>query len=175
MAWTMTDAARDDDDDDDHFGRAHITWFAAPPLYVLRTTESCPACRTLMHVYTLGCAGYRDRRDPEPTWLFHFLRRIESLPEPVLKRLKAKCGGYFLDREEGSDEIPYLMNHCRCGARLDDDYLHGDVGAAFWPDTPGGYADLKLFLLPIDEPIPIVSSFSIGGDEFLDFDQAGKW
>ena len=29
----------------------------------------------------------------------------------------------------------YLMNHCRCDVRLDDDHLHGDVGAAFWPDT----------------------------------------
>ena len=40
------------------------------------------------------------------------------------------------------------MNHCQCGAKLDDDYLHGDVGAAFWPDTPEGYEEFKLFRLP---------------------------
>ena len=35
------------------------------------------------------------------------------------------------------------MNHCKCGARLDDDYVSGDVGAAFWPDTPDGYGDFE--------------------------------
>jgi len=171
----MIEAEEDYDDDDDHFRRAHITWFAVPPIYVLRTAEYCPECRNPMQVYTLGCAGYEETRDPTPTDLFHFLRSIESLPEPVLKRLKAKCPRYFLDREEGSGEPPYLMNHCGCGAKLGDDYLHGDVGAAFFPDTADGYRDLKLFLLPVDEPIPIVSSFSIGGDECLDFYNVKPW
>ena len=86
----------------------------------------------------------------------------------MLRTLKRKCPSFYLDRE-AEGEPPYLMNHCRCGARLDDDYVSGDVGAAFWPDTPDGYGDFKLHLLTIDEPIPVECSFMLGGGEYLDF------
>jgi hypothetical protein len=168
----MTDAALDDDEDyeDDELGPS----LAIPPLYVLRTVAYCPKCRTAMHVHTLGCAAYHDAEDSRPLEDFHFLRQIESVPETVLTLLKAKCPGYYLDSERRGGRR-YLMNHCPCKARLDDDYLHGDVGAAFWPDTPDGYGDFKLFLLPIDEPIPIIASFTIGGGEYLDYDKAEPW
>jgi hypothetical protein len=173
MACGMTDDD-DDDEDNDHFGVAHITWFAAPPLYLMRAAERCPECGEAMHVYTLGCTGYHERGEHQAVDLFHFLREIESVPADILALLQAKCPGYFYDRTHG-DEPPTLMNHCRCGGKLDDDYLHGDVGAAFFPDTPDGYAAIRLFTLPVDEPIPIVSSFMIGGDEFLDFGKAEPW
>ena len=100
--------------------------------------------------------------------------RDRSVPGSLLALLKSKCPSYYLDQEEG-DERPYLMNHCRCGAKLDDDYVQGDIGAAFWPDTPEGYGDFKLFLLPIDEPIPVESSWMLGGGEYLDVDNAKPW
>jgi hypothetical protein len=167
----MTDVALDDDGDeyeaDDPLGPS----LAMPPLYVLRIAARCPACGQAMHVYTIGCAAYHDAEDRRPIEDFHFLRRIAGVPDEVMELLKAKCTGFFLDEAEYS-ERPYLMNHCRCGAKLDDDYLHGDVGAAFWPDTPDGYGNFQLFLLPIDEPIPTESSYMIGGGEYLDYDHA---
>jgi hypothetical protein len=45
--------------------------------------------------------------------------------------------------------------------------VSGDVGAAFWPDTPEGYRELfALFRLPIDEPIAVESSYMLGGGEY---------
>jgi hypothetical protein len=147
---------------------------ALPPIYLLRTAEGCPECGRAMYVHTLGCHAFRPDDDPRPIEVFHFLHQIESVPEEVMDLLKAKCPGYTLDTtREG--ERPYLMDHCACGAKLDDDYLHGDVGAAFFPDTPEGYGNIKLFLLPIDEAIPVTSSWTIGGDEYLDFDEVQEW
>jgi hypothetical protein len=167
----MSNQAADEDEyEDDDLGPS----LAIPPLYVLRVADSCSECRTAMHVYTLGCVAFHDAEDSRPVDVFHFLRLIRSVPQEVLDLLKQKCPGYFLDREERSPES-YLMNHCRCGARLDDDYLHGDVGAAFWPDTPEGYGHFKLFRLPIDEPTPIECSFMVGGDEYLNFGGAEEW
>lgn len=165
----MTDAIADDDLDDyeeEELGPS----LAMPPLYVLRAADSCPECGQAMHVYALGCTAYHDASfgSTEPIEDFHFLRRITSVPPSVLRVLKRKCPGYFLDQEEG-DERPYLMNHCRCGARLDDDYVSGDVGAAFWPASPAGYGDLKLHQLRIDEPVPVESSYTLGGGEYLDY------
>jgi hypothetical protein len=160
--------------DDDYEEEAPGPSLALPPLYVLRTAERCPECGETIHVYTLGCAAFRDAEDLHPVEDFHFLRCTESLPDQVLALLKARCPGYYLDHtEEG--EPPYLMNHCRCGARLDDDYLYGDVGAAFWPDTPEGYRRFKLFRLPIEEAIPVESSYMLGGGEYLDTDHAEPW
>jgi hypothetical protein len=147
---------------------------ALPPVYVLRTAERCPECRRAMHVHTLGCHSFRHHDDPYPIDDFHFLRQIERVPEEVMSLLKAKCPGYTPDTtREG--ETPYLMDHCACGAKLDDDYLHGDVGAAFRPDTPDGYKHIKLFRLPIDEAIPVTSSWALGGGDYLDYEAAEDW
>lgn len=163
----MTDTMLDDEDyEEEELGPS----LAMPPLYVLRTVARCPECGQAQHVYTLGCPAFQDANfhGAEPIEDFHFLRRIESVPTTVIALLKARCPGYYLDQTK-PDETPYLMNHCPCGAKLDDNFVCGDVGAAFWPDTPEGYGDFKLFRLPIDEPIPIECSYMLGGGEYLDF------
>jgi hypothetical protein len=161
----------DEYDDDEDYGPS----LAYPPLYVLRTADYCPQCRQALHVYTLGCAAFRDAEDGgEPIEQFHFLHYIRSVPEPVLALLKARVPSYYLDQVEDG-EPPYLMNHCPCGAQLDDDYLHGDVGAAFWPDTPEGFAALRLIRLPVAEAIPVECTLTIGGGEYLNIAQAEAW
>ena len=159
------DFSKDDDDDQEE---ALGPSLAMPPLYLVRTAARCPECGQAQHVYTLGCAAYHDASDLRPIEAFHFLALIRSLPEALLSLLKTRCPSLYLDRDE-ADEVPYLMNHCDCGAKLDDDFLHGDVGAAFWPDTPEGYPHFQLFRLPIDEPIPIPGFCIVGGGEYLDF------
>jgi hypothetical protein len=154
----------DGDDEDEEPGPS----LAIPPLYVLRTATYCPQCRQATFVYMLGCAAFHDAEDSRPVDDFHFLRRVESVPRAVQRVLKTKCPGFTLDHTE-PEGTPYLMNHCRCGARLDDDFVCGDVGAAFWPDTPGGYRDFKLHELRIDEPIPVECSYMLGGGDYLDF------
>jgi hypothetical protein len=161
------DFSNDDDDDEPE----RHTPMAYPPLYVLRTAATCPACGTAMHVFQLGCSAFCDADSDEEVEDFFFLQQIESLPKPVEKLLKKNCPGYYFDREEPAGR-PYLMNHCRCGAKLDTDYLHGDVGAAFWPDTPEGYEQFQLFILPIDEPILIECCEASGGGDYLDYDNA---
>ena len=161
------DFSNDEEDDEPE----RHTPLAHPPLYVLRTVAYCPSCGTPGHVFTLGCSAFRDADWDEEVEDFFFLQYIESLPEPVLKLLTKNCPGYFPDREEPAG-TPYLMNHCPCGAKLDTDYLHGDVGAAFWPDTPEGYGHFELFLLPVGEAIPVKCSYGAGGGDYLDCDNA---
>jgi hypothetical protein len=167
------DADHDDDDDEDEDERPSHS-LAYPPIYVLRCAWSCPECRRAMYFYSLGCDAYSDRdfgSDEEPIVDFHFLRQVESVPDKLLKLLKKKCPSFYLDRDP-QNASTYLMNHCQCGAKLDDDYVSGDVGAVFYPDTPDGYADFELFLLPIDGPMPVISSYTLGGGEYLDYDKA---
>ena len=170
LAMTEVEDAYDEDEEEE-LGPS----LAYPSLYVLRSATYCPECGQATHVYTLGCDAYRDAEEGgEPIEDFHFLRCIESVPAPLMALLKAKLPCYYLDQtREG--ETPYLMNHCPCGAKLDDDFVSGDVGAAFWPDTPDGYGDFRLLRLPIEDPIPIVSSYALGGGEYLDFANTWTW
>lgn len=170
----MTELEEDYDEDEDDRPSHSLAY---PSIYVLRCAWSCPECRQAMYVYSLGCDAYRDRdfgSHEEPISDFHFLRQIESVPDELLKLLKKKCPSFYLDRDPRNGST-YLMNHCQCGAQLDDDFVSGDVGAPFWPDTPDGYADFQLFLLPIDEPIAIKSSYMLGGGEYLDYVHAKTW
>jgi hypothetical protein len=172
MAIAMTEAANDDDyEEEEDYGPS----LAYPPLYVLRTAARCPECGEALHVYAIGCTAFRDAEDGgEPIDQFHFLHHLRSLPEPLLALLKAKAPGFYPD-QAGGEGTPYLTNHCPCGARLDDEHLHGDVGAAFWPDTEEGYGGFRLFRLPVEEPIPVECSLTIGGGEYLNFAQAEAW
>jgi hypothetical protein len=96
MAMAMIEAANDDYDDEDD-GPS----LAIPPLYVLRTAVTCPECGQSQHAYALGCAAYQDAEDGgEPIDDFHFLSRIESVPEPVLALLTANAPRFTLDHTE---------------------------------------------------------------------------
>ena len=167
----MTATIRYDDDYEEEGLRPSLAY---PPLYLLRTVARCPKCRKTQHVYTLGCTTFHDAHELRPVEAFHFQRLIHSVPQRVLDLLNARSPGFFLDQEEVRQRL-YLMNHCVCGASLDDDYLHGDVDAAFMPDTPEGYENFELFLLPIDEVIPVESSYALGGGEYLDFAKVEPW
>jgi hypothetical protein len=160
--------------DDDYEEEELSPSLAFPPLYLLRTVARCPKCRQAQHVFTLGCSAFHDAEDLRRVDVFHFLRRITSVPQTVLDLLNAKSPGFFLDQEAG-DERNYLMNHCACGTGFGDDYLHGDVGAPFMPDTPEGYGRFELFRLPIDEAIPVECSYMVGGGEYLDFANVETW
>lgn len=168
----MTKEAADQTDhhDDEPLGPS----LAIPPLYVVRSACYCPECDQAQHVYMLGCVAFQDAEDLHPVEEFHFLRRVERIRPKLLALLEAKLPRFYPDRTE-EDETPYLMNHCPCGARLDDDFVCGDVGAAFWPDTPGGYARFKLLELPEDQPVPVQCSCMVGGGEHLDFANSWKW
>lgn len=168
----MTEATDIDDeyDEDEELGPS----LALPPLYVLRAADYCPQCGRAQHVYMLGCAAFHDAEDRRQVDAFHFLRRVESIPQPILTLIKTKLPSYYPDRDH-EGESPYLMNHCRCGAKLDDDFVCGDVGAAFWPDTPEGFEAFRILKLPMKNPIEIVCSYTIGGGEYLNFANTWAW
>jgi hypothetical protein len=52
--------------------------------------------------------------------------------------LKAKCPNDFLD-ELGRSDRKYFMSQCGRGARLDDEFLHGEVGSATTRSSVAAY------------------------------------
>jgi hypothetical protein len=99
---------------------------------------------------------------------------VTSTPAALTTLLTEKCPTFFLD-EEDLPCAPYLMNHCGCGARIDDHYLRWDVRAPFSPVPTAEYAHMTLFRLPITEPVPVRCSYSVGGGHYLPVCKVHEW
>ena len=147
---------------------------AIPPLYVLRAGECCPECGAGTNVYTLAASGLHDVPQDATLEGFLVLTHIESLPKRLLALLKERCTGYGLDREAWS-ESPYLMNHCQCGAKLTDHYVHAEPGSAFFPTSPEECWNISLFTLPVSKEMPLRCSWTAGLGDLLDLDKALPW
>ncbi len=159
-------------------GAPHSTFpksTALPPLYLLQSAERCPHCADVTPVYALAATGLQDAEEKDVYDGFVVLTAIEHLSRSLIRLLHRRCPTWRLDQEDPS-EPPYLMNHCRCGERLSDSYIHGDAGAAFFPTSEQQCRDIKRFPLPIDEEVMIVCSWTLGGlDDMLDSIRTEPW
>lgn len=144
---------------------------AIPPVYLLRCPERCPECGTVFHVYALAAAAFYDGYDDDTFADFTLLTHIRSLPASVTDLLKRHCPSFRFGSQEGM-EVQEMLNHCACGAMLNDHDTQGDVGAAFFPISTFEARNIKLYRLPIDEPFPLECSWSIGIGDVLGSDQA---
>jgi hypothetical protein len=59
------------------------------------------------------------------------------------------------------------MNHCRCGAKLEDDSLHLVPGAAFTPQSKSERRIPQLFILPFEQELPITASYTQGSQRLV--------
>lgn len=90
------------------------------------------------------------------------LSELGDLPVRVLARLEQLAPGFRAD-DSVTAGFSYLMNHCRCGARLGDFYLHNKPDGPFFGERTEG---LKAWV--IVEPLTVDASFSEGPlDEWL--------
>lgn len=93
-------------------------------------------------------------RAGEHGWLN--LVEVVTLPSQVSKRLQELAPGYRLDHSRTAGLI-YWLNHCTCGAKLGDHFLHSEPDGPFFGEETQG---LEIWV--VTEPIAIESSYSEG-------------
>lgn len=151
--------------------------WAKPPLCVVKSSQCCPECGTAAPVYTLACPALYDPGERHTFEKFMVITHVTYIPNDILTLLEERCPTWRFDTE-GPIEPSYLMNHCRCGAKLDDGCLHGDYGGAFLPQSWREARKIRLLSLPSAggrEKIPLVCEWVLGLGRFLDFGQAEPW
>ena len=144
-----------------------MTTISAPRFALLQGETTCYKCRARVPVAGLAAPPEAQVDDEEYSlvsgehgWLG--LSEIEALSAEVLQLLRERAPGYRADDSVTAD-LRYLMNHCECGAKLGDFFLHGKPdGPFFGLETDG----LRAWL--IEQPLRVAASYSEGAlDEWL--------
>lgn len=116
--------------------------FAYAPLYLVKSSEGCWKCGQSAEVYCLASEGF------ESGGYFHedfFVTygSLETVPASLRQHFMANCPSYREDYSKTAGGR-YCMNHCSCGAKLGDFYLHNEPGGAFFPTSETVARDIEL-------------------------------
>lgn len=116
--------------------------FAYAPLYLVKSVERCWKCGGSAEVYCLASEGY------ESEGFFHedffvTYSSLEIIPRELKPYFMSYCPSYYEDYSKTTGGR-YCMNHCSCGAKLGDFYLHNEPGGAFFPTCESTAREIEL-------------------------------
>ena len=96
---------------------------------------------TVDTVITFAAAGIEmDGNLHRETVMFAY---VQAVPSRLARYLKQYHPRYYKSFSK-TTETHYWMNHCRCGARFGDFFLHSEPGAPFFPTSEGGFGEITL-------------------------------
>ncbi|MBW4473937.1 MAG: hypothetical protein KME45_26725 [Stenomitos rutilans HA7619-LM2] len=114
--------------------------------------------------YTLAASGGHDESKPWQPRLTNelvVLRWMDAPPEAIAAAITRQAKGYFPDRSKQMGMRCYV-NHCQqCGMSLYESYL-GDRLAPFLAETRDWASRIRLYQLPIAEPVRVECSYIAG-------------
>lgn len=116
------------------------TLYATGHLYVVESLAVCWKCQRLTPVFCLASDDHEYGYDAES---FTTYSDLASPPVAVRQMIERRFPSYHKDfsRTAGGR---YYMNHCTCGAKLGDFYLHSEPGGAFFPTSQDELVGMKI-------------------------------
>lgn len=104
--------------------------YALGRLYLVQASERCWRCATATSVYCLASDGFESEgffcENEFTTWGY-----LNKVPSFLNEHFGQHCPSYFHDYSKKAGGA-YCMNHCECGAKLGDFYLHNEPGGGFF-------------------------------------------
>lgn len=116
--------------------------FAYAPLYLVKSQEGCWKCGGNAEVYCLASDGFESEGYFHED-LFVTYGSLETVPTMLQPYFTANCPSYREDYSKTAGGR-YCMNHCSCGAKLGDFYLHNEPGGAFFPTSERVAREIEL-------------------------------
>lgn len=140
------------------------TFIARAPVYVLRYDQLCWKCNERAPLYCLASHGFQ-----EEDWSVDYFTRYAFLrytPDNLHRFIKEHLPSYYPDYTQQSNAI-YYVNHCHCGAKFGDFYLHNEPEGAFLPMLPQQAKSIMRYTLIEDEDIPLDADYCTSEPEFI--------
>lgn len=147
---------------------------AIQPVYLIAAKDCCWKCKQETFVYTIACEEYYYGYDRAVYNGFIVLSTITVLPDEIITLLKDKCPRYYLDYSK-MHESSYFMNHCHCGAKLGDFYMHKEPGGAFHLIDKSDCCRVALIPLPLKHNLPIVASMTVAPSNPIKYAKLIQW
>lgn len=132
---------------------------------LLKSTQICYMCGSEAEVFCLAAAGFTEN-ETDFNEFVHF-SNITELTDPLVTILKKKAPRYYYDytKQRGSC---YFMNHCKCGTKLMDFYLHNSAGGAFLPETENKAKEIILYDIELSEKVALAATIVINDDGLIE-------
>lgn len=126
-------------------------------IYLIQSQESCYKCNNKTEVFCIAGDGILfDEDDPLNSFvrIFH----VESLPKKLSLSLKERAPTYYVDYSRTANGN-YYMNHCKCGAKLGDFFMHCEPGGAFLPMYKEDVKGISILDLSINDNLKVKASY----------------
>ena len=135
--------------------------WALPNIYLATGKDKCPLCGELVSVYCLASDNYeyieKDKNAEPPIEGVITYSYLKTAPKVLEKFFQLNCTSYFMDHSRTA-ETHYYMNHCSCGAKLGDNFLHSEPGGAFFPETEDEAKSIELRrITPTEDKLPLAA------------------
>jgi len=139
-----------------------------PPLFILKSWETCWSCGESADVFCLASAGVIDDDDEEKEELNMFIQYLDLtyIPDYLDTIFKTKIPRYFMDYTKMSNSH-YYVNHCHCNAKLGDFYLHHEPEGAFHPICDEHAQEIIMYNLGFYGSVKIDASYEVGDSNFI--------
>ena len=143
-----------------------------PEIYLLKSYEPCYRCKNLSEVFCLAADGLIDPSEEFYDHdmkhdVFFIISNLESVPNDIDLLLKKHAPRYYFDYTKQSDSS-YYVNHCSCGAKCGDFYLHNEPGGSFCPmSEEEAYKNVTKYLIYSSSPIRLQASYSLRAPDFI--------
>lgn len=122
--------------------------YALAPLYLVKSWEKCWKCGKIINVFCLASEGFEEKDISEDLEEENILDKeiiedysiegfttysnLKFVPPPLDQYLKNNWPTYCKDYSKTTKDS-YYINHCSCGAKIGDFFLHNEPEGAFQP------------------------------------------
>ncbi len=134
-----------------------------PPVYLLQSYEKCWKCKEITPVYALAAHGVNSEENNLDIFLTFFnLRVVQSQLKKILTK---NAPSYYIDYSRQANSS-YYLNHCQCGAKQGDFFMHAEPSGPFYPTSKNHAEIIKIGVVSM-EAIKIDGEFSANSDDLI--------
>jgi hypothetical protein len=139
---------------------------ANAPIYLLKSWERCRKCYMTIDVFCLAANGAKEEEWDEEVKGFFTFPFLTSMPKNIEAALQKHAPLYYMDYTKTTNSY-YYVNHCKCGAKLGDFYMHGEPGGAFYPTSEYESQGITMHVISLENITISASLSSRGIEEFI--------
>jgi len=132
------------------------------PVFVAESRASCGSCKNETPVIALAVEMLDETGEPYLT----LLHALEELP-PDMSNLLGSYYPFFKKGLSKFEARECMMNHCRCGALLEDFVLQSEPDESFFPTSPEEAMKILLRRVPTSGCVVLKAECSVSTEDFI--------